>query len=148
LDCCAGRAPHAAGSCMDGTCYAALRKRANPRHRFQTQIVEHLCGLSLHARRRLSLGSTSEPLLKSTNTEGKRAPHLSITINKPCLPDCGGIGSSFASSDYRGRAVVGCGQQFRPNTASDRANGYLAPRVTRTASLRQHRSRAPPVSFL
>ena len=148
LDCCAGRAPHAAGSCMDGTCHAALRKRANHSHPSQTGIGERLCSSSLHMLRRLPLGSTNKTPPRPTNTERKKAPQLSSnTVSKPCLPDCGGIGSSFAAADYRNHAAVGRGQQLRPNTGTDAANGYLALLVTPTALLRQHAPRAPPISF-
>src|SRR5437660_6780439 len=44
LSCCAGRAPHAAGSCMNGACHTFLRKSQSGRLHVRPQ-VEHYCGL-------------------------------------------------------------------------------------------------------
>jgi hypothetical protein len=45
LSCCAGRAPHAAGSCMDGTCHAAIRlRKKTSRFSSEPTTIEKLCG--------------------------------------------------------------------------------------------------------
>src|SRR4051794_28814909 len=45
LACCAGRAPHPAGSCMDGTCQAAIRLRnKSSRLHVYAPVADKLCG--------------------------------------------------------------------------------------------------------
>ena len=48
LACCAGRAPHAAGSCMNGSCHAFLAGHNQKPHIHQTRVrvAEQVCGLS------------------------------------------------------------------------------------------------------
>src|SRR4051794_5140490 len=60
LSCCAGRAPHAAGSCMNGSCHAFLGKDSS-HHRAPvgTQVNEQLCGLARAVRRNLALANST-----------------------------------------------------------------------------------------
>src|SRR5947207_11295032 len=86
LSCCAGRAPHAAGSCMNGSCHAVLRKASPHTHHAQNEGGEQLCGWSFSTRRLLALAKTS---LKPAPTESSPGQFASNTIGKPCLPECG-----------------------------------------------------------
>ncbi len=146
LACCAGRAPHAAGSCMDGSCLAAIGKRANHNHHFQREVKEHLCGSSLQMRRRLSRGSRNESLIR-TAIELRPAQVSSTIITKPCVPECGSCASGFAASDYRNHAAVSRRYRVQPTSVSEVANIRLALLLTPAAALRQHPPRGPPITF-
>ncbi|HXT63231.1 MAG TPA: hypothetical protein VN696_09365 [Pyrinomonadaceae bacterium] len=146
LACCAGRAPHAAGSCMDGSCLAAIGKRANHNHHFQREVKEHLCGSSLQMRRRLSSGSRHESLIRTAN-QSRPAQVSSAIITKPCLLECGSCASGFSASDYRNHAAVSGRYRVQPTSVSEVANTRLALLLTPAAALRQHPPRGPPITF-
>ena len=145
LACCAGRAPHAAGSCMDGSCLAAIGKRAKHNHHFQREVKEQLCGSSLQVRRRLSRDNRS--LVRPANRESRPAEASSTIITKPCLPDCGSCASGFAASDFRNHAATARRQGLRAGSATEVANTRVALVLTPAAILRQHSPRGPPVTF-
>ena len=113
LACCAGRAPHAAGSCMNGSCQAFLKGRAGASHNHRqspAQQSEQLCGLP-----RLIARTTSRLLRESAihavrysserlnEDRASFGAHLSTsTVGQPCQPDCG-IGTFSSSSQSRPR---------------------------------------------
>lgn len=67
LACCAGRAPHAAGSCMNGSCHAFLTghtKKIHIHHEAPTEQAEQLCGLS-----RLRVNASRIPLIETVTID-------------------------------------------------------------------------------
>src|ERR1700687_1161307 len=67
LACCAGRAPHAAGSCMNGSCHAFLTghtKKIHIHHEAPTEQTEQLCGLS-----RLRVNTIRIPLIETVTID-------------------------------------------------------------------------------
>jgi len=113
LACCAGRAPHAAGSCMNGSCHAFLAGHNQTPHIHNTPIqpAEPLCGLSpvrKNASRLLFTQTVAtEPSRDSDSnyshgTSKIDANHASVstgTLTKPCQPDCGA--GTFSSTNQR-----------------------------------------------
>ena len=102
LACCAGRAPHEAGSCMNGSCHAVLKgNRRKQRHRIASNPQERLCGVSgkldLRTRVDLSSRSTSAPVEQARR---------STTLTKPCLPECGASVARSSNSNQRNATVV------------------------------------------
>jgi hypothetical protein len=116
LACCAGRAPHAAGSCMNGLCHAGLmahRRATHIHHELPTQQAEQFCGLPRPTARAsvLSLpvaatvGSSSG--VDSEHSRGCRASRKAAdraiisasALAKPCQPECGA--GTFGSTNQR-----------------------------------------------
>ena len=141
LACCAGRAPHASGSCMDGSCHAAIKVSKQKQRSIETPR-EQFCGFAALKRQHTSKRAVNTPPLKS-ETESKE-PHLSsATITEPCAPDCGTCGSRSTASDYRNHAVAA--ERQRPATAHhpELTNTDFAF-LSLTALVRQCAPRAPP----
>jgi hypothetical protein len=148
LACCAGRAPHAAGSCMDGSCYAALKKHSTQNHSFQRrQVAEQFCGLSRFARKLASRKSDEPVEFSSTKNEYGSTRLSSSTISKPCLPDCGSCGSGSAATDFRSHAVMARRQLSRPRAATGLPDVFSALWLTIKTLARQSAPRAPPITF-
>jgi hypothetical protein len=148
LACCAGRAPHAAGSCMDGSCYAALKKHSTHNRSFQRrQVAEQFCGLSRFARKPASRKSDQAVEVSSTKNESESTRLSSSTISKPCLPNCGSCGSGSAATDFRNHAVMARRQQSRPLAATGLSDVSSAVSLTIKTLLRQSAPRAPPITF-
>jgi hypothetical protein len=146
LACCAGRAPHAAGSCMDGSCHAAIKRHAHQTHRSELQIPERLCSLTPRAmRRNLSLAQTTSR--KSIDAGPQPAQLSNGTFTKPCLADCGTASGSVAQ-DYRNHALVTRRYQARPGLMNERAGDEFSCLMDRVALLGQHPPRAPPIPFV
>ena len=81
LACCAGRAPHAAGSCMNGTCHAAIRLRKKT-GRFATEPTENLCGPKTFKARTIVPSQTQR-------SDSQRSSRQVSMLVRPCQPDCG-----------------------------------------------------------
>jgi hypothetical protein len=149
LACCAGRAPHAAGSCMDGSCHAAIstRSKAQRRRQIISQPAERFCGLS----------TARSPLKPSTVIVAKKSGQRSHTeawlesagLKKPCESDCGTCSSSGFSSRTRERTVAALSHASkpRPPSAAGRfgANYSLTPQ--RAGLCNRSIPRGPPLSF-
>jgi len=137
LECCAGRAPHAAGSCMNGTCHAAIKlQRKIVRRPVTSTRGDEMCGLKpLAAHLRITNTPASQTSPDTQESVSKIAPS--------CDPDCGGcVAGSFSS---KGKATFA-------------AAGDPAPEVTRwfivshhTPGLavlsRDYAPRGPPARF-
>jgi hypothetical protein len=137
LECCAARAPHTAGSCMNGTCHAAIRlQRKIVRHTVKSTRGDELCGVKpLAALLRVTTPQASQTSPAAQESVSKIAP--------PCEADCGGCVAGSSSS--KGKATFG-------------AAGDPAPEVTRwfinshhTSGLdllsRDYSPRGPPIRF-
>jgi hypothetical protein len=97
LSCCAGRAPHAAGSCMNGTCHAFVRTSQHGRLPTQFHPPEQFCGLSRF-----------EKAARSSFIPTKSTPDLiefRSAFTRPCDADCQVCGAAAAGS-HRGKNVA------------------------------------------
>jgi hypothetical protein len=90
LECCAARSPHAAGSCMNGSCHAAIKIHQSKLQRSLAPApAEEFCGL-----KRLSKTFA----VRATSTEAPTTPKSLTTLGRPCDADCasGAVGSVSA----------------------------------------------------
>ncbi len=102
LECCAARAPHAVGSCMNGTCHAAIKfQRSNLRSSLQLAPAEQFCGLQ-----RLIKQPISHAAPTSTATDESIAK-----LSAPCDGDCGVCGVSSVSA--KGKLAVGAAYRLQ-----------------------------------
>jgi hypothetical protein len=158
LACCAGRAPHAAGSCMNGSCHAFLNGRAKT-SKIHLQLPVHqseqLCGLPRRATRNSAVvlrGSTALTLAASSEqSHGSRArdaPSVSTsTLGKPCQPDCGtGAFSSSSQSRTRDTGAISHADKPRPPSTARLEHSSLSRAKTLDASCRRSRPRGPPIT--
>jgi len=147
LACCAGRTPHAAGSCMDGSCHAALKKHSSQIHSsHRKEITEQLCGLARFARI-LKSREPSETLEVSSQKNESGTTRLSSNpITKPCAPDCGSCGPGFTNQN-RERNTLTLITRTRP--PSDVRLIAIRSSLTRQlrALCRHCGPRAPPLPF-
>jgi hypothetical protein len=147
LECCTGRAPHAAGSCMNGSCHAVLstHKTRTPPRVTQAQS-DKLCGLdrAVAARivGRMSVDRVPRPAKSDPATISAAA------FVKPCQPDCGGLASGFANSNrQRNAATMAHAVRPRPPTDLHLLNFARHGAQTLAALCRQCVPRGPPTSF-
>ena len=157
LVCCAGRAPHAAGSCMNGSCHAFLVGRAKT-SKIHGQLPLHdseqLCGLlrrktwksvSLRGSPGLTLATPSE------RSRGSRAPDATSvsmsTLGKPCQLDCG-TGTFSSSSQWRQRdtGTISHADKPRPPLTPRHEHSSSNFATTLDALCRRSRPRGPPIT--
>jgi hypothetical protein len=158
LPCCAGRAPHAAGSCMNGSCHAFLKGRVRSAHvhrQLPLQQPEQLCGplpsiarataKSLRKSPTLTVGDSSE---QSGTSRSHEAASLSTSnIGKPCQPDCGtGIFSSSSQSRSRDTGAISHADKPRPPTITQADHSSLNCAMALDTLCRRSRPRGPPIS--
>jgi hypothetical protein len=140
LTCCAGRAPHAVGSCMDGTCYVALRNRKKTVIRnLHPERPERLCGAkSVVAKRRAtSPWSASTGASQSSKAEA-------ATLSKPCSPECASC-SGFASSNSLSKsAALSSFDRSRPPPVLQSTADNAATALSESLYY-GHSQRGPPV---
>jgi hypothetical protein len=139
LECCAGRAPHLSGSCMNGSCQVTLPSARKHSHHAAPDRTEKLCGLprEIHLTSALSRVKSRVP---------SSSDHLSsLAVENPCQPDCGGCASGFANSNRtRNSAAVMGDNRPRPPTSSRLSDfRYHSTRVL-NAQCRQGSPRGPP----
>jgi hypothetical protein len=129
LACCAGRAPHAAGSCMNGSCHAVLGSHNHKLHihlETQTEPPEPFCGLSRVAKNgRLFRFESAVTRTSSYNSQTAKTPFprdaslSSSVLTKPCQSDCGSCGSGFTNSNrQRHPAALAYVDRARPPSGS------------------------------
>jgi len=122
LECCAGRAPHAAGSCMDGTCHAAIRRRTVAHHS-KFAPSERLCGAqSIVAKHRATIARAAAKTNSRSSTVEARM------LTKPCLPECASC-SGFAPSNNLSKTAAMTtvdGPRPPPNTLTVSDNDGLS----------------------
>lgn len=158
LACCAGRAPHAAGSCMTGSCHAGLAHHPSEKHlrpNFGAQPSETFCGLprgiwptGIAFLRQVAFGGSPH----SSNHQPSIAPEqpqaTAIALTKPCTPACGSCASGSANPNRQsnqGSVAHAC----RPHPPSrGRFTGVESSLMRKLSELcRQCAPRGPPVSF-
>ena len=152
LACCAGRVPHAAGSCMNGSCHASLKSQAKTKARLRRETYsEHWCGLPKE-----SLGS-SWFLRKADNSravvgeriskqgDSRQASLSGTTISKPCDSNCGC--ATFASSTQnrsRQFSALAYDRRSRPLSTSRQTLSALIRRTTHRGFGQHVSPRGPP----
>jgi hypothetical protein len=143
LACCAGRAPHAAGSCMDRTCHAGIRLH-NKSSKLHTHalIAEKLCGTHVISPR--TFATTVISPREDENSQG--ASFQFSSLRQPCAPDCAGCAVFSRNSQGKVAALAAANQSPAGpgkclSASSDRAD-------TLDVSGRQHSARGPPDHFI
>ncbi|HKR60994.1 MAG TPA: hypothetical protein VJS64_14840 [Pyrinomonadaceae bacterium] len=159
LACCAGRAPHAAGSCMNGSCQAFLNSTPETvyvNHEEQPEPAEQLCGLS-----QLSMTPTRIPLIETitvddgsgierdhsetSNHSSNQASIATTAFQQPCQPECGSCASGFArSNQQRNSAALAYADRPRPPSRGRPRNTDYGLTQTRSALGRRGAPRGPP----
>ena len=155
MPCCAGKAPHAAGSCAGGSCHAhvAVKKQAAP---------EKFCGLrlrpSLIARLRAESFARSddratrtagvEPHANPTGDGERAAPTINgrvapTALAHTCPPDCGACASAQLRRPPDTAALSQAGRA-RPPTPSSLAPHAQTFAPAHSSPRGQSNPRAPP----
>jgi hypothetical protein len=161
LACCAGRAPHPAGSCMGGSCRTGLLsgvKTTHSHHPLPQQESESLCGLTgtlgqaRFSRMLPAVDAASADLSHVSNTTTQNgsndASAAAAVIAKPCHPDCGGCTSGFTSPNrQRNAATLAHADRPRPPSISGFADFGPHHALILSSLCRQGAPRGPPPSF-
>jgi hypothetical protein len=96
LECCAARAPHAAGSCMNGTCHAAIQiHQIKLRRSSEVAPAEEFCGL-----KRLS----KQFGYHAISADGPTTQNSVATFGRPCKADCGSC--AIGSLSAKGKIAI------------------------------------------
>ena len=148
LACCAGRAPHAAGSCMNGSCHAVLPSHSKASHRGRriASRPEHLCGVP----RRIETKSSARirPAQTISRTNSEQTSLSVVSLARPCQPECGGCFSSFTNSNQqRNAATFAHPASLRPPLDVRLADLAYRNSQILDALCRQCAPRGPPLSF-
>jgi hypothetical protein len=143
--CCAGRAPHAANSCLNGSCHAAITHSKTSDHAGRiASRPEHLCG----APRRIETKSSGRirPVQQFSRTSADQTSLSPASVMRPCQPECGGCSASSTNSNQRHSATIASAE--RPRPPSDVRLADLAYRSSQILSVFCRQSpRGPPRSF-
>jgi hypothetical protein len=144
LECCAGRAPHAAGSCMDGSCNAVLSisHKTTKGHQVKLNQGEQFCGLS----RTTATKNVARMRVDRAPRPAKSEPTtaLAAAFVKPCQPECGGCASGFASSNQQRNAGT-LAHVVRPRPPTESLFDFGSHRTQLLNALcRQGAPRGPP----
>jgi hypothetical protein len=143
LECCAGRAPHASGSCMSGSCEANLSAAPAHSHHAEVNPVDELCGLPG------KIGTKTLPGKRTKSAAPQSSDQLvSAAFEKPCQSDCGSCASSSTNSNrQRNSAAIANANRPRPPTTLNLSSSRYHPVQTLGAQRRQGAPRGPP-SFI
>lgn len=142
LECCAGRAPHASGSCMDGSCQAVLLTARAHNRLAKPDQAEKFCGLPK------AFKTTSVARVRVKPSSPKSPVQIATAFERPCQADCGGCASGSTNSN-RQRNSVAIAHANRPRPPSDIRLflfGYHGAQIL-PAQSRQGAPRGPPSSF-
>ena len=146
LTCCAGRAPHAAGSCMNGSCRAALKISRHDDAHVYHRTSDQFCGVERLAMRKGPLPrvnlSPDKNAQGQSNQKGSHPSTIFSGITKPCDPTCGaGVFISSTQTRPRESAAGAFANSPRPPTHSqiiaarftfaNRLNGFARERGPR-----------------
>ena len=147
LECCAGRAPHAAGSCMNGSCQAVLSTHKTATDRRVTHVQgDEFCGLE----RMVAMKVIARPRVEHSARPAESGPATVSTavLVKACQPDCADGASGLANSNRQrnSAAIIDADQPRRPTVIHISNPGYDPSRILE-ALCRQSAPRGPPVSF-
>lgn len=137
LACCAGRPPHAAGSCMDASCHAVFNRTD---HRFRKQPADKFCGLPSFSRHHLSQ--------RNPKTESKQDSISGSALGRPCDPNCAGT-VFISSTQSRPRQFSTVAHKKRPRAPSPASYRCYVENTFTTGGgfSKQVSPRGPPVLF-
>jgi hypothetical protein len=143
LECCAGRAPHASGSCMNGSCQATLTAHPAAKiHQAKPDQTEKFCGLA----RKIKAKNLARTRVKASR---QTSPNqlLAAAFENPCQPDCGGCAAGFTNSKRQRNSAAIAGAN-RPRPPTDIHSSDFSSHRTRIlkAQCRQGAPRGPPLS--
>lgn len=112
LSCCAGRAPHGAGSCMSGACQAVLHHSQGRSH-IHFPAKEQFCGFERFATatRTRVLRSNVGSVVRSNDQQQDSAPIMArgASLAKPCDSNCGWL---VTISNAQGRSYESAAPLF------------------------------------
>jgi hypothetical protein len=134
LECCAGRATHAAGSCMNGTCHAAVKIQRKTIRRTITPPADELCGLKSLSHR---FHVTAIPAQSNAPTENQQS---TSTVGQRCEPNCGSC--SGGSNSFKDKTAVAAVRHARPAIVLSLINSR--PTALRDAQTLEYSPRGPP----
>jgi hypothetical protein len=155
LTCCAGRTPHAAGSCMNGSCRAPIKIGQHDHAHASHPTSDKFCGVERAATRKGSLSrrTLSRDLSPANDArdQSKQSTNPAATVagvTKPCDPTCGG-GMSISSTQIRPRqsAATSFADKPRPPTQSQRFEASFKFIKSLNGFWRARSPRGPPSSF-
>jgi hypothetical protein len=171
LACCAGRAPHEAGSCMHGSCQAggttlnaASKSKRHSHHHEEQQAQESDASASRLAFAGIAAsvgGSDMEnvPTIDAADDGGRqpsdvaenttiRSEVSATVLSKPCQPDCGACASSFAAPKRSRNAATlpGSNHSHLPSLLKFAGSRRVLPRA-HLAFGRPYIPRGPPLRF-
>jgi hypothetical protein len=134
MACCAGKAPHKAGSCTHDACESPI-SIARPKPQPET-----LCGLtSPSVRTRLSEQRLSTRASKAVN------PVSVSSWSRSCPPDCGGALSAFTNQNRpRNSVVISHAEKALPPSDLKLVNADTGLTQLHSALCRKSAGRAPP----
>jgi len=154
LSCCAGRSPHAAGSCMNGSCRAPLKIGRHDHAHVYNPTSDQFCGVERNATRRGSwLRRTVSRDIRSANDardQSKQSTNLATTVagvTKPCDPTCGaGLSTSSTQTRPRESAAGAFADRPRPPTHSQIIAAPFTLAKLLKGLWRQRGPRGPPTA--
>ena len=153
LTCCSGRSPHAAGSCMNGSCRAALKISPHDHAHVYNQTSDQFCGVVRVATRKAALlrltASPDISAAKEAQGRSKQSTNPTTTVagvTKPCDPTCGG-GMSTSSTQTRPResAATAFADRPRPPTQSQILGASFKFTKSLNGFWRERSPRGPPI---
>ena len=134
LECCAARTPHAAGSCMNGTCHAAIRIHKQRVERPPAAApAEEFCGLKILAKRLVHVANSTEPTTRDSV----------VTLSAPCNADCGSCAVSSVSAKHK--ITVAATYRLQPQRTTWPIESDLIS--SHEIFQRQYSPRGPPTSL-
>jgi hypothetical protein len=149
LDCCAGRAPHSAGSCMTGACHARIRIKQHAHAvPLYPAIGEELCGLSTRpsaVAKRMAAANLNGP--KTAGSESTQSELSTTSAGRPCPPDCGGLASAFANAKQSRKTFAGRAHSLRSPTVVGPIDRFVHSVKSRAGLCRRSIPRGPPLAF-
>ncbi len=154
LSCCAGKAPHAAGSCMTESCSAFGGDHAHQSPTLQEtepKETEKLCGLEFLVKNLTQSRFASSGYADASSESSKKDSHegsvSTAALTKPCQSDCGSCASGFARSGQHRNAVLAYADQPRPPSRIGFGNIDYGRARKLSALCRRGAPRGPPLSF-
>ena len=149
LTCCAGRAPHAAGSCMNGSCRAALKISRHDHAQIYHQTSDQFCGVGRVAMRRGSLlraNVSSDQNTQGQSNQKSSQPATTVAgITKPCDSTCGGgISTSSTQTRQRESAAGVFAARPRPPTQAQIPGASFTFKKILNGFWRERSPRGPP----
>jgi hypothetical protein len=158
--CCAGKSPHAAGSCAQGSCHASLPSRGkSSKHRRRIgQPTEQLCGgprriesqsfAIIRWLKKHGLGPTGGTPAPLTHTRQINSDQTSVSLaslSNPCQSESGG--ASSANPNQRNAATLSHHRRPRPSRTIRLSFPDNSSSSILDALSGQCTPRGPPVSF-